>query len=146
MRLRIRQRDYEAMLRRCEEAYPAEACGILLGTNAGDEHCVIQIVACLNAENDPSRRYSIDPLELVRVQRQARDRELQIVGFYHSHPDHPARPSPTDLECAHWISSSYVITSVAQGRAIETKSFLLAGTTEENKHLVEEIVLIEAES
>jgi len=63
---------------------------------------------------------------------------MEIVGFYHSHPDHPARPSPTDLEDAHWIGCSYVITSVVQGKAHETRSFLLNGTLEEDKHFVEE--------
>ena len=55
------------------------------------------------------------------------------MGFYHSHPDHPALWSPTDLAEAHWLGSSYVITSVAGGAAAETRSFDLAGSGEEDK-------------
>ena len=78
--------------------------------------------------------------ELVKIQREARDARLDIVGFYHSHPDHPARWSETDLREAHWIGSSYVITAVAAGVAQQTNSFRLAGTGEEDKQLVDEPV------
>jgi len=130
------------MLRHCEETYPSEACGILLGKIGEDERRVTQMVSCRNVANDPLHRYSIDPLELIRVQRQARDAGLEILGFYHSHPDHPARPSPTDLEDAHWIDYSYIITSVEQGKAGETQSFFLSGTREEDKRFTAEDLLI----
>jgi len=143
MTLRIRQEDYEAMRRDCEAAYPAEACGILLGKNDGTQRIVSQIFPCHNAANDPSRQYSIDPVELIRIQRQVREHGLEIVGFYHSHPDHPAQPSPTDFEDAHWIGCSYVITTVQQGEATHTRCFVLGGTTEEDKRFSEEIGLIE---
>jgi proteasome lid subunit RPN8/RPN11 len=68
---------------------------------------------------------------------------MEIVGFYHSHPDHPAQPSPTDLEHAHWIGYSYVITSVTQGEATDTRSFLLSGPKEEDKSLAEEALVID---
>jgi proteasome lid subunit RPN8/RPN11 len=58
---------------------------------------------------------------------------LSIAGFYHSHPDHPAQWSQTDLAEAHWLGCSYVITAVAKGRTVATNSFRLAGDTEENK-------------
>jgi proteasome lid subunit RPN8/RPN11 len=58
---------------------------------------------------------------------------LDIAGFYHSHPDHPAQWSQTDLAEAHWLGCSYVITAVAKGVAAQTNSFHLAGDTEENK-------------
>ena len=58
---------------------------------------------------------------------------MSIGGFYHSHPDHPAQWSQTDFAEAHWLGCSYVITAVAQGKAAVTNSFLLAGTTEEDK-------------
>jgi len=65
---------------------------------------------------------------------------MEIVGFYHSHPDHPAQPSPTDLEHAHWIGCSYVITAVAHGTAMDTRSFCLSGTREEDKHFLGELI------
>jgi proteasome lid subunit RPN8/RPN11 len=69
---------------------------------------------------------------------QARTRGLEVVGFYHSHPDHPARPSATDLAEAHWFGCSYVITRVERGRADGTRSFLLMGSEEREKHFVDE--------
>jgi proteasome lid subunit RPN8/RPN11 len=76
----------------------------------------------------------------VRIQREGRERGCDIVGFYHSHPDHPARWSPTDLAEAHWIGCSYVITSVQKGKAMLTNSFVLAGTLEEDKRFEDEEV------
>jgi len=146
MTLRIRQQDYEAMRCQCEQAYPAEACGILLGHHDRDERRVEQIVPCRNTHSDCSRRYSIDPVELIRVQRQARERGREIVGFYHSHPDHPAQWSQADLEDAHWIGYSFVITSIEQGKATETRSFFLNGTGEESKGFAAEIVAVEGQN
>ena len=101
-------------------------------------------VRCGNTRLDsPQNRYNIDPRELVRVQREARERELDIVGFYHSHPDHPARWSPTDFQDAHWIGCSYVITSVEKGTAVLTNSFALTGTREEDKALVDEAIEVD---
>jgi proteasome lid subunit RPN8/RPN11 len=142
--LKLRHADYAAIRRHGEAAYPNECCGVLLGTRAGDVREVRATVRCGNAEADSQHaRYSIDPRELVRIQRDARERGLEIVGFYHSHPDHPARWSPTDLEEAHWIGCSYVITSVANGTAEVTRSFALTGTREEDKALEQEEIALE---
>jgi len=117
-----------------EETYPHECCGVLLGEASDGNRVVREAVRCGNTRTDsPENRYHIDPRELVRIQRLARERELDIVGFYHSHPDHPAQWSKTDLEEAHWLGCSYVITSVEQGRATQTNSFVLTGDGEEQK-------------
>ena len=143
--LRLGLADYDEMRRYGEETYPHECCGMLLGNTVDDERHVTAVVRCRNPQDDsPQSRFSIDPVELVRVQRQARERGLEIVGFYHSHPDHPARWSQTDLEEAHWIGCSYVITSVEKGKATATRSFVLSGTREEDKKLVEEEVSVES--
>lgn len=137
--LKLRQSDYDALRRHAEQTYPNECCGALLGTRAGDVRDVRATVACTNARSDsPDTRYSIDPRELVRIQRDARARGWKIVGFYHSHPDHPARWSPADLEEAHWVGCSYVIIGVAKGKAVQTSSFFLTGTREEDKAFVDE--------
>jgi proteasome lid subunit RPN8/RPN11 len=142
--LKFHPSDFEAIRRHGEETYPHECCGVLLGTMDGDTREVRAAVRCGNTRLDsPQNRYHIDPRELVRIQREARERSLDIVGFYHSHPDHPARWSPTDFNEAHWIGCSYVITSVERGKAALTNSFALTGTTEEDKALVEEAVLVE---
>ena len=139
--LRLPTADYNQIRRHGEETYPHECCGVLLGNTVDDERHVTTVVRCRNTRDDsPHNRYSIDPAELVRLQREARDRGLEIVGFYHSHPDHPAQWSQTDLEEAHWIGCSYVITSVERGKAIVTRSFALSGAKEEDKELVEEEV------
>ena len=91
-----------------------------------------------HAHDSPQNRYHIDPQELVRIQRQGRERGEDIVGFYHSHPDHPARWSSTDLAEAHWFGCSYVITSVEKGKAAVTNSFELTGSDENDKKLVDE--------
>jgi proteasome lid subunit RPN8/RPN11 len=101
-------------------------------------------VRCGNTRADsPHDRYGIDPREIVRASRDARARHLDVVGFYHSHPDHPAQPSATDLAEAHWTGCSYVITAVARGRAEATRSYLLSGE-EEAKRFDEEEVRVPA--
>ena len=141
--LRIAVSEYQALRRHGEETFPAECCGVLLGKVQQDTRTVEEAVRCTNACIDsPQTRYDIDPRELVRIQRTARERGLEIIGFYHSHCDHPPKWSPTDLEEAHWIGCSYVITSVEKGSAPSTKSFVLAGRTEEDKLFVEEEIVI----
>src|SRR5574337_1173426 len=92
-----------------EETYPHECCGVLLGRFEDDgSRTVTSLARAGNTRDDsPRNRYNIDPRELVRIQREGRARGEDIVGFYHSHPDHPARWSPTDLAEAHWFGCSY---------------------------------------
>jgi proteasome lid subunit RPN8/RPN11 len=149
--LRIHYTDYEALRTHGEETYPNECCGVLLGKNiAGEENDAVavnhvqQIVRAGNTRTDSAHnRYNIAPQELVKIQRQARGLGLDIVGFYHSHPDHPAQWSKTDFAEAHWLGCSYIITSVEQGNAALTNSFLLRGTTEENKTFEDEPIQID---
>lgn len=140
-----------ALRRHGEETYPEECCGILLGVFKSDlpevePNVATQAVPCTNVRSDsPRNRYAIDPKELIRIQRDARAQNLEIVGFYHSHPDHAALWSSTDLAEAHWIGFSYVITSVVRGQAKETRSFRLTGSeegSEEHKRFVEEELLV----
>ena len=77
------------------------------------------------------------------IAQEARSRGLEIAGFYHSHPDHPAQWSATDLAEAHWLGASYVITEVAQGKAAITRAWLLAGTREEDKRFAAQEIRIE---
>ncbi len=144
--LRLRAAEYAAMRLHGEETYPDECCGVLLGRALEGINKVEQVVPAGNTRTDSAHnRYQIAPQELVRIQRQGRERGLDIVGFYHSHPDHPARWSETDLSEAHWMGCSYVITSVTNGRAQQTNSFRLAGLGEEDKQLVDEPLDIDAQ-
>jgi proteasome lid subunit RPN8/RPN11 len=134
---------YQALRAHGERTYPHECCGVLLGRADGDRNEVLDIVAAGNTRTDSAHnRYSIAPVELVRIQRQARARSLDIVGFYHSHPDHPAQWSATDIAEAHWLGCSYVITRVAEGHADVTNSFLLRGSGEEDKRFEDEPIEI----
>ena len=143
--LTIQYADYEALRAHGEETYPNECCGVLLGKNNGVEgNTVHQIVRAGNTRTDSAHnRYNIAPEELIAAQRQARNSGLDIVGFYHSHPDHPAQWSTTDFAEAHWFGCSYVITAVARGQSALTNSFLLSGTTEEDKRFDSQAVVIE---
>ena len=132
--LRLSKTIYDAVRAHGEETYPHECCGVLLGRQEDDGWLVEASVKAGNTRTDSAHnRYQISPVELIRIEREARQRRLSIAGFYHSHPDHPAMWSQTDLAEAHWIGCSYVITAVARGKAVVTNSFLLAGEKEENK-------------
>jgi proteasome lid subunit RPN8/RPN11 len=138
--LRMDQTQFDAIREHGEATYPLECCGVLLGRSSDGINVVSEAVRAENMRNDSAHnRYQIAPQELIRIQREGRGRGLDIVGFYHSHPDHPAQWSKTDLAEAHWLGCSYVITSVGgehgRCRATETNSFLLAGTGEEDKRL-----------
>jgi proteasome lid subunit RPN8/RPN11 len=127
--LKIDKERYDAVRRHGEETYPHECCGVLLGQIDGDIKTVTTTARAGNTRTDSAHnRYNIDPKELIRIQREGRDRGEDIVGFYHSHPDHPARWSVTDLSEAHWFGCSYVITSVDKGNAAQTNSFELTGS------------------
>jgi proteasome lid subunit RPN8/RPN11 len=143
--LRIEYADYEALRAHGEETYPNECCGVLLGKNIlGEGNHVRQIVRAGNTRTDSAHnRYHIAPQELVKVQRQARGLGLDIVGFYHSHPDHPAQWSQTDFAEAHWLGCSYIITSVEHGKSATTNSFLLRGTGEDDKKFEDEAIQID---
>lgn len=126
--------DYESIRQHGEESYPHECCGVLLGRMENGERIVRAAVRCGNTRTDsPANRYHIAPQELIAAQKQARAAAMDIIGFYHSHPDHPARWSDTDLAEAHWFACSYVITGVKSGKARDTNSFVLAGTGEQDK-------------
>jgi proteasome lid subunit RPN8/RPN11 len=137
--LKLPQPAYDSLRRHGEETYPHECCGVLLGQMDGQTRVVSSTARCGNTRTDsPENRYHIDPRELVRIQREGRERDEDIIGFYHSHPDHPAQWSETDLREAHWFGCSYVITSVAKGKAALTNSFELVGSDEGDKKLVGE--------
>jgi proteasome lid subunit RPN8/RPN11 len=116
----------------------------MLGKSDDDGNSVKQLLRAGNTRTDSAHnRYHIAPEELIRAQREGRKTGLDIVGFYHSHPDHPAQWSKTDFAEAHWIGCSYVITAVEQGQAKTTNSFLLTGASEEEKRFEDEALEID---
>ncbi len=117
--IQIARAHLEQLRAHASQVYPNECCGALLGepgqpaelSQAGSTR-VREIVACENAAAKPSTGYKIADEDLARIQRESRARGLQICGFYHSHPDHPADPSASDLSDPCW-TGHYVITSVS---------------------------------
>jgi proteasome lid subunit RPN8/RPN11 len=142
--IKLSETIYNTLRAHGEVTYPHECCGVLLGRFSDGVNEVEDAVRAGNTRTDSAHnRYHIAPQELVRIQRQGRERGLDIVGFYHSHPDHPAQWSKTDFAEAHWLGCSYVITAVASGVAQQTNSFLLTGTSEDDKSFQDEQIQVE---
>jgi proteasome lid subunit RPN8/RPN11 len=140
--LRLPRAVFEDLRAHGEETWPRECCGALLGKPEPAGWRIEALVRAVNARIDLTR-YEIAPAELVKIAHEARSRGLEIAGFYHSHPDHPAQWSATDLAEAHWLGASYVITEVAEGKAAHTRAWLLAGTREEDKRFEAQEICVE---
>jgi len=108
-----------------ETGYPLEVCGLLVGTASSDGWNIQQLrpVANLNTER-ASDRFQLDPAEYQSVDRELRSTDTEIIGVYHSHPDCPAKPSPTDLANA-WEGFAYPIISICGGKTAEIRSWSL---------------------
>jgi proteasome lid subunit RPN8/RPN11 len=107
------------------EGYPAEVCGLLVGRRRGEAVEVGRADRGRNTNTDRARdRYDLDPRDWIRADRAARADGLEIVGVYHSHPDHPARPSTTDLERA-WPDLVYLIVAVERGSVVDATAWVL---------------------
>jgi proteasome lid subunit RPN8/RPN11 len=142
--LRMPRAVYDSIRTHGEETYPDECCGALLGSPTPEGWSVVNAVRAGNTRTDSAHnRYSIAPLELVGIERHARRQGLEIAGFYHSHPDHPAQWSATDFAEAHWLGCSYLITAVTQGKAATTNSFYLTGSNEEEKRFEQQTIQVE---
>lgn len=140
MSLRLRREHLDAIRRHGERGYPHEVCGLLLGVlGAGDLRRVVELYPLEN-EREESRenRYRVTGEAMFRAERYARRAALDVVGYYHSHPNAPARPSAYDLDHATWPGISYPIVSIAGGRAAELRSWALAD--DRSEFLEEEIV------
>jgi proteasome lid subunit RPN8/RPN11 len=107
-----------------ERAYPNEGCGILLG-GFGDEIEVVEVRGGTNLRQDRARdRYILDPKDTLRAEKDARERGIEVVGFWHTHPDHPALPSQYDADHA-WPEYVYVIIAIHSGRQVDVNAFVL---------------------
>ena len=120
-----------AIEREGSAAYPNECCGILFGRDVDGERRVERLEPVVNAfeAGEQYHRFSIEPKDLMRAEKSAADAGQLVVGFYHSHPDHPARPSETDRQAA-WPFYSYVIVSITKGEPLDMTSWLLDESTE----------------
>ena len=109
-----------------ESSYPDEGAGFLLGSDSGKDRHVTQIFSTENAREDEARhnRYLVTPEDYLKAEITADKLGLSLIGVFHSHPDHPNRPSEFDREWAQPFFS-YVITSVNEGKAVESRSWRL---------------------
>jgi proteasome lid subunit RPN8/RPN11 len=143
MALKLTSDLKEAIRQHSARDYPSECCGILIGRATGEDKVVQEVVPLKNLRREPERaqkllplddpereteqnRFLIDPLDQIKVEKDARARGLDVLGYYHSHPDHPARPSNYDREHA-WPWYSYVIVSVERGQPVAVTSWVLGG-------------------
>jgi len=111
-----------------EQEYPNECCGLLFGKiNSDNSKEITEILPISNAQIEENRynRFLITPKDMIKGELYARKHNVDIIGFYHSHPDHPAKPSQFDLDHA-WPVYSYIITSVINGKADVMTSWLLS--------------------
>jgi proteasome lid subunit RPN8/RPN11 len=108
-----------------EAAYPYEGCGVLLGRPGSDAATVTEVVQGHNLVTDRRHdRYELDPKDIIASERKARERGEDVIGFYHTHPDHPARPSQFDTARA-WPGYHYVVIAVEQGRQTSATAWRL---------------------
>lgn len=152
--IKVKRMHLEAISKHGEETYPHECCGFLLGRSEGGVNVLEDVYRAHNEwpdseeEKPPAagarreslaNRYLITPEQYKEADRFARGRNLGIIGYYHSHPDHPAAPSGFDLDHSCWPGESYVIVSVERGRAGALNSF----TKPDYSQFQQEEILIE---
>lgn len=159
--LQLRSDQLQEFSTHAERAYPEECCGLLLGewSRATQHKTVVQVWAMANAWDavaaeamaqiypqeagqqslTKQSHYWIDPSEMLKAQRYARQQQLEVIGIYHSHPDHRAAPSECDRRCA-WSHYSYVILSVQQGTVTDCRCWIL---DDQHQFQAEEIIVVE---
>ena len=136
-RLFISARHLQTIARHASVSYPEECCGFLIGRAAGREVLVERVLSVGNEREDSRHnRYVIRPETVLAAQKEARVLGLDVVGYYHSHPDHPAVPSDFDREHA-WPGVSYLIVSVEKGKVAAARSWRL---TDDRERFEEEVI------
>ena len=122
--IELTEQHLDEIRRHGERDYPYECCGLLIGKFEPGEKLVVETYPISNAREEAAKRnrFLIRPEELMRGEKYAREKRLDVVGFYHSHPDERAVPSQYDLEHA-WPTYSYIVVAVEQGRAADLRSW-----------------------
>jgi proteasome lid subunit RPN8/RPN11 len=147
--IRIPASLLQQIYKHAEGSYPNEGCGLLVGTTGTDKNHTVQAFRpCKNLNKERARdRYLMDPLDFLHVEQEFQNGPWEIIGVYHSHPDHPSRASQTDTDRAMEIMAtvwSYVIVSVQNGKVASAQSWVL--NDGEKKFYEEPIVTEEGDS
>jgi len=126
VRIKLHEQDIRKIRKHSEADYPNECCGFLLGKIENDMRIISITKPVINSREQENRynRYYIPPEEYMRIEQQAKDEALQVLGIYHSHPDAEARPSQYDLDHS-WPFYSYIIVSVKKKKTNEMTSWRL---------------------
>lgn len=138
-RIKISKSELDKIRSHGEETYPEECCGVLIGTkNSPIEITEVRKMTNTNA-GSRNTRYNIDPMELLRLEDELDERELEMIGIYHSHPNHPSKPSEYDLNHA-WPNLTYMVLSVNDGKANLLTSWRLddSGEKFEKEEIIEQ--------
>lgn len=153
MAIKAKQTQLDEIKRHGEETYPHECCGFLLGSHEDGVNRLGGLYRAINEWQDGdmpelpdgrresrANRYLITPEQWKRADAHAREQGLGIIGYYHSHPDHPAQPSGFDLDHSCWPTESYIIVSIQDGKAATLNSFTKPDYTkfEQEEIIVEE--------
>lgn len=121
------QSDHDTAIREHgQRAYPHECCGFLLGRDGDGHRDIVKVIPATNSrgEEELHNRFTITPEAFMAADKAARADKLDVLGFYHSHPDAPAQPSQYDLDHA-WPVYSYVIVAIEKGTSAAMTSWLL---------------------
>jgi len=122
--IKVKSEHLEQIRRHGEKTYPYECCGFLLGSREGETNILSEALAAENERQESQEtRYLITPEQYKRSDDYARSRGLGVIGYYHSHPDHPAAPSGYDLDHSCWPGESYIIVAVEAGKSAALNSF-----------------------
>ncbi len=125
MPLKIGAGDVRNIHDHAKEAYPEECAGALVGMDTGEMKIVVDVWRADNTyEGERERRFLIEPLQVKEFEERATERDMDLLGFYHSHPDHPAEPSEYDREHA-WPYYSYLIASVSDNGIEDMRCWVL---------------------
>jgi proteasome lid subunit RPN8/RPN11 len=123
--LKIGAGDVRHIHAHATETYPEECAGAIVGMDTGEMKVVVDVWRAENThEDERSRRFLIEPLQIKKFEEQAAERDMDLLGFYHSHPDHPAVPSEYDREHA-WPYYSYIIASVSGENVEDLRCWVL---------------------
>lgn len=137
MRLRLPSELRAGLIGWARSGYPVETCGLLIGESGRKESTVLEVRLAENLERHQAEsRYVLDPVALLHADREARETGLEVLGFWHSHPDSPAVPSDTDRARA-WEGYAYVIVSVGADRAPDARVWSLENGTFQEGEIVE---------
>ena len=124
MAIKVKSQHLDQIRKHGEQTYPYECCGFLLGVREGENNLLSETFPAENERQESQEtRYLITPQQYKRADDYARTRGLGIIGYYHSHPDHPAEPSGYDLDHSCWPGESYIIVAIEKGKSAALNSF-----------------------